>query len=63
MRPARLLATDIDGTMLRADGTLSDRVRAALHAAVDAGITVVPTTGRPALICDCLLYTSDAADD
>lgn len=50
-RPARLLATDIDGTMLRADSTLSPRVREALHAAVAAGIHVVPTTGRPALIC------------
>ncbi len=49
--PARLLATDIDGTMLRADGTLSARVREALHRAVAAGIEVVPTTGRPALIC------------
>ena len=50
--PARLLATDIDGTMLRADGTLSDRVRDALHAARAAGITVVPTTGRPGLSSD-----------
>jgi Cof subfamily protein (haloacid dehalogenase superfamily) len=43
----RLLATDIDGTMLRPDGTLSPRVEAALHAAVAAGVHVVPATGRP----------------
>ena len=43
----RLLATDIDGTMLRSDGTLSPRVEAALHAAVAAGVEVVPVTGRP----------------
>jgi Cof subfamily protein (haloacid dehalogenase superfamily) len=43
----RLLATDIDGTMLRSDGTLSPRVEAALHAAVAAGVEVVPATGRP----------------
>lgn len=43
----RLLATDIDGTMLRSDGTLSPRVEQALHAAVAAGVEVVPATGRP----------------
>ena len=43
----KLLATDIDGTMLRSDGTLSPRVEEALHAAVAAGIEVVPATGRP----------------
>jgi Cof subfamily protein (haloacid dehalogenase superfamily) len=43
----KLLATDIDGTMLRSDGTLSPRVEAALHAAVAAGVEVVPATGRP----------------
>lgn len=45
-----LIASDIDGTMLRSDGTLSDRVRAALHAASDAGIHVVPATGRPEMV-------------
>ncbi len=50
--PTRLIATDIDGTMLRSDGTLSPRVQRALHQAWDAGIHVVPATGRPLLICD-----------
>lgn len=47
IRPARLLAVDIDGTMLRSDGSLSPRVLDALGRAVDAGIHVVPATGRP----------------
>lgn len=48
--PLRMIATDIDGTMLRSDGTLSQRVKEALGAAVDAGIHVVPATGRPVMI-------------
>ncbi|CAM5273583.1 HAD family hydrolase [Streptomyces canus] len=45
--PPRLIATDLDGTLLRSDGTLSDRTRAALTAAEQAGIPVVLVTGRP----------------
>jgi len=43
----RLLATDLDGTLLRHDGTVSDRTRRALRQAVDAGVIVVLVTGRP----------------
>jgi hypothetical protein len=43
----KLIATDLDGTLLRSDGTLSDRTRAALAAAERAGIRVVLVTGRP----------------
>jgi len=43
----RLVATDLDGTLLRTDGTISDRSVAALQAAVAAGIAVVFATGRP----------------
>jgi Cof subfamily protein (haloacid dehalogenase superfamily) len=43
----RLVATDLDGTLLRSDGTVSDRTRAALRDAVDAGLVVVFVTGRP----------------
>lgn len=43
----RLVATDLDGTLLRSDGTVSDRTRAALRAAADAGLLVVFVTGRP----------------
>ncbi|QNP75354.1 HAD family phosphatase [Streptomyces roseirectus] len=45
--PPRLVATDLDGTLLRSDGTLSARTRAALAAAEGAGIRVVLVTGRP----------------
>jgi Cof subfamily protein (haloacid dehalogenase superfamily) len=43
----RLLATDLDGTLLRTDGTVSPRSRAALQAAAAAGLLVVFVTGRP----------------
>jgi Cof subfamily protein (haloacid dehalogenase superfamily) len=43
----RLLATDLDGTLLRSDGTISPRTRAALQAAEAAGLLVVFVTGRP----------------
>lgn len=42
-----LVATDLDGTLLRADGTVSQRTRDALQAAGAAGIEVVYATGRP----------------
>ncbi len=45
--PVRMIATDIDGTMLRSDGSLSPRVQRALWDAEAAGILVVPATGRP----------------
>ncbi len=48
--PVRMIATDIDGTMLRDDGTLAPRVRAALHHAAEAGVHVVPATGRPEMV-------------
>jgi hypothetical protein len=43
----RLLATDLDGTLLRRDDTVSDRTRAALRAAEDGGLLVAFVTGRP----------------
>ncbi|HET7683078.1 MAG TPA: HAD family hydrolase [Marmoricola sp.] len=43
----RLVATDLDGTLVRSNGTVSDRTRRALDAAEDAGIDVVFVTGRP----------------
>jgi hypothetical protein len=42
-----LIATDLDGTLLRSDGTVSERTRAALAAADAAGLVVVFVTGRP----------------
>ena len=43
---ARLAAIDLDGTLLRSDGTISRRTRAALAAAAEAGIVVVLVTAR-----------------
>lgn len=47
--PARplLVATDLDGTLLRSDGSVSPRTRAALAATEAAGIPVVFVTARP----------------
>jgi Cof subfamily protein (haloacid dehalogenase superfamily) len=42
----RLVASDLDGTLLLPDETVSDRTRAALAAARAAGITVVLVSGR-----------------
>ncbi|WP_338671538.1 Cof-type HAD-IIB family hydrolase [Streptomyces sp. SCSIO 30461] len=44
----RLIATDLDGTLLRDDKSVSDRTIAALAAAENAGIEVFFVTGRPA---------------
>lgn len=46
--PVRLVATDLDGTLLRSDETTSARTRAAVAAVRDAGIEVVICTARPA---------------
>jgi Cof subfamily protein (haloacid dehalogenase superfamily) len=46
--PPRLIATDLDGTLLRDDKTVSARTIAALAAAEAAGIEVFFVTGRPA---------------
>lgn len=46
----RLIATDLDGTLLGPDGLLSTRSAAALQAAADAGIVVVFATGRPPVV-------------
>jgi HAD superfamily hydrolase (TIGR01484 family) len=42
------VATDLDGTLLRPDGTVSERTRAALARATAAGAAHVVVTGRPA---------------
>jgi Cof subfamily protein (haloacid dehalogenase superfamily) len=43
----RLAATDLDGTLLRSDGTVSGRTCRAIHAAEEAGIVLALVTGRP----------------
>lgn len=42
-----VVATDLDGTLLTAEGRLSARTVAAVRAARAAGIAVLPVTGRP----------------
>ncbi|MFF5495811.1 HAD family hydrolase [Streptomyces aquilus] len=44
--PYRLIATDLDGTLLRSDESVSDRTRAALAAATAAGAAHIVVTGR-----------------
>lgn len=43
----RLIATDLDGTIVRSDGTISDRTVAALARVEAAGAEVMFVTGRP----------------
>jgi hydroxymethylpyrimidine pyrophosphatase-like HAD family hydrolase len=43
----RLVATDLDGTIIRGDGTISDRTVAALTRVERAGARFVLVTGRP----------------
>jgi Cof subfamily protein (haloacid dehalogenase superfamily) len=43
----KLVATDLDGTLLHTDGTVTERTRRALTAVEDMGVTVVFVTGRP----------------
>jgi HAD superfamily hydrolase (TIGR01484 family) len=42
----RLIGIDVDGTLLDAEGRLPEANRAAINAAVDAGIHVALVTGR-----------------
>jgi Cof subfamily protein (haloacid dehalogenase superfamily) len=43
----RMVATDLDGTLLTPEGVVSGRTAEAVKAARRAGIHVVPATGRP----------------
>ncbi|WP_299529455.1 HAD family hydrolase [uncultured Streptomyces sp.] len=46
--PYKLVATDLDGTLLREDGTVSPRTREALAAVTAAGAAHIVVTGRAA---------------
>jgi len=47
MGEIKLVASDLDGTLLRPDETVSERTRDAIAAVRRAGITLVLVTGRP----------------
>ncbi|WP_026378053.1 HAD family hydrolase [Aestuariimicrobium kwangyangense] len=47
MTEPRLVATDLDGTLLNAEGVISELNQRALREAADRGIEVVVATGRP----------------
>ena len=52
----RLVATDLDGTLLRPDKTISDRTVEAIRRAHEAGLQVVAATGRyPATLAALLM--------
>jgi Cof subfamily protein (haloacid dehalogenase superfamily) len=47
MQRPRLVATDLDGTVVRSDGSISDRTRSILASVEEAGAVLVLVTGRP----------------
>jgi hypothetical protein len=58
----KLVATDLDGTTVRSDGTVSERTTAALHAVRGFGIPVVGVTGRGPRLLDLNRRDLPAAD-
>jgi len=50
----RLIATDLDGTLIGSDGTVSERTRRALRGAQDKGAEIVLVTARPPRYVDRL---------
>ncbi|HEX2073338.1 MAG TPA: HAD family hydrolase [Geodermatophilus sp.] len=55
----KLVATDLDGTLLTSAGQVSPRTRAALTACWDAGIAVVGVTGRGPRLLDSVREALD----
>ena len=55
----KLVASDLDGTLLTSDGEVSPRTRAALTACWDAGIPVVGVTGRGPRLLDSVRVALD----
>jgi Cof subfamily protein (haloacid dehalogenase superfamily) len=47
MSAPRLVATDLDGTVVRSDGTIAPRTRAVIERVEAAGVPFVMVTGRP----------------
>lgn len=57
----RLIATDLDGTLLRSDGTVSQRSVDALRAVAEAGLETVLVTARPPRWLDDLAHVVGAS--
>jgi len=55
----KLVATDLDGTLLNSEGEVSPRTRAALENTWDAGIPVVGVTGRGPRLLDSVRVALD----
>ena len=53
-----LVVTDLDGTLLRSDATVSQRSRDALASSAEAGIEVIYATGRPPRWLDAVYETT-----
>ncbi len=47
LKNARLVALDLDGTVLRSDNTLSPAMRSALESLIKSGVEVAVASGRP----------------
>jgi Cof subfamily protein (haloacid dehalogenase superfamily) len=62
MRHLRLLATDLDGTLLRSDKHVSPRTRRALNLARAAGVEIVLVTGRPPRFLRAVAAELDSAN-
>ena len=58
-RPPRLVAMDVDGTLLRTDFSLSARTVAALDATRRAGVTTAIASGRPYFVVGALVEHVD----
>ena len=65
MTDIKLIALDLDGTLLTTDKKLTERTKATLKAARDQGVKVVLTTGRPLKAMDFFLKElgTDGHDD
>lgn len=57
----RLIASDLDGTLLGPDGRIAPADAAAVLDAARAGVVIVVATGRPVRWLDCLAPITDAA--
>ena len=62
MRLPKLIATDLDGTLVRSDQTVSPRSHRILRRLADAGVTIVGITGRGPRLLDLCRRDIPSAD-